>query len=155
MDPQLPSSREVMKTCIIGALLREVIFYYVHRLLHTKFMYRWVHHVHHEFRTPIALAASYSHPIDHVLINAMPIYLPMAIQRAHYLTLITFGAACVFDASIAHCGYSLFRMPSVHEHDVHHEKSNVNFGVWGVIDWLHGTNFKDDKDPTIEKTKLV
>ncbi|EEP77018.1 predicted protein [Uncinocarpus reesii 1704] len=140
MDPQLPSILEVVVQCTVGALLREVLFYYVHRLMHTKMLYRKVHRVHHEFRAPVALAAIYSHTLDHILVNAMPIYLPMAIQRAHFLTLMLFAGVAVFDAAVSHSGYHLFRVPDVQSHDVHHEKGNVNFGVLGLMDWLHGTN---------------
>ncbi|KAI1909622.1 hypothetical protein LOZ58_002326 [Ophidiomyces ophidiicola] len=140
MDPKLPSLREVAVHCAVGVVIRDVLFYYVHRLMHTKTMYQKIHRVHHEFRAPMALAAIYSHTVDHVLTNAMPIYVPMALQRAHFLTLVLFAGVAVFDAAVSHSGYSLLRLPSVENHDVHHEKGNVNFGVLGLMDRLHGTH---------------
>ncbi|KMP04841.1 sterol-4-alpha methyl oxidase [Coccidioides immitis H538.4] len=140
MDSQLPSILEVVINCAVGAILRDVVFYYVHRLMHTKILYRRIHRIHHEFRAPIALAAIYSHTIDHVLVNAMPIYISMAVQRVHFLTLMLFASVAVFDAAVSHSGYSLFRLPSVENHDIHHEKGNINFGILGVMDWLHGTH---------------
>nr|KMM70173.1 hypothetical protein CPAG_06485 [Coccidioides posadasii RMSCC 3488] len=140
MDSQLPSILEVVINCAVGAILRDVVFYYVHRLMDTKILYRRIHRIHHEFRAPIALAAIYSHTIDHVLVNAMPIYISMAVQRVHFLTLMLFAFVAVFDAAVSHSGYSLFRLPSVENHDIHHEKGNINFGILGVMDWLHGTH---------------
>lgn len=140
MDPKLPSIREVLVQCVVGALIRDAMFYYVHRLMHTKVLYRRIHRVHHEFPAPIALAAIYSHTVDHVMVNALPIYVPMALQRAHFLTMMLFSFIAVFDAAVSHSGYSLIRMPSVESHDVHHAKGNVNFGVLGLWDRLHGTH---------------
>ena len=142
IDPQLPSLGEVIRHCIVGVPIRDVLFYYVHRLMHTKTMYRLFHRVHHEFRAPIALAAVYSHTVDHALQNAMPIFMAMWVQRAHFVTVFLFTAVALVDAAVSHSGYSLWRIPSVEDHDIHHEKSNVNFGVIGMMDWLHGTHAK-------------
>ncbi|KAL1960276.1 hypothetical protein VTO42DRAFT_8236 [Malbranchea cinnamomea] len=151
MDPRLPSVKEVLIHCAVGVVIRDFLFYYVHRLMHTKFMYKRFHRVHHEFRAPIALAAVYSHTVDHTLQNAMPIYMPMAVQRAHFVTLLIFAGVAVFDAAVSHSGYSLPRLPSVDNHDLHHEKGNVNFGVLGLMDWLHGTHAKQILEKEKEK----
>ena len=47
----------------------EIWFYYVHRLAHHRAVYSYVHKWHHEFRTTHPLAASYNHPLEHVLLN--------------------------------------------------------------------------------------
>src|SRR5699024_9473773 len=47
-------------------LLREVLFYYSHRLLHYPPIYRRYHKQHHEWQSPIAIMAMYCHPVEHV-----------------------------------------------------------------------------------------
>ena len=51
-------------------------FYYGHRLLHHRLIYKHIHkvgqvlhpiQVHHEWQAPFAIAALYSHPVEHLL----------------------------------------------------------------------------------------
>ncbi|KMU78405.1 hypothetical protein CISG_07122 [Coccidioides immitis RMSCC 3703] len=64
----------------------------------------------------------------------------MDSQLPSILEVVINCAVAVFDAAVSHSGYSLFRLPSVENHDIHHEKGNINFGILGVMDWLHGTH---------------
>ena len=37
------------------------------RLLHHRLLYKHMHKIHHEWQAPIAMAANYAHPIEHIL----------------------------------------------------------------------------------------
>ncbi|XP_039787737.1 very-long-chain aldehyde decarbonylase GL1-11-like [Panicum virgatum] len=44
--------------------LKDFIFYWGHRALHTKWVYKHVHGVHHEYATPFGLTSEYAHPAE-------------------------------------------------------------------------------------------
>jgi fatty acid hydroxylase domain-containing protein 2 len=144
IEKQLPSVQEIVGHFAFGVVLREILFYYVHRLMHTRWFYGKFHRVHHEFTAPVAMAAVYSHPVDHFLQNAFPITAPMVLLRAHMITTSLFGVVMLVDAAVAHSGYQFPRLPSVYSHDIHHMRGHVQYGVLGLMDWAHSTRMVDD-----------
>ncbi|KAF9489685.1 hypothetical protein BDN71DRAFT_1455695, partial [Pleurotus eryngii] len=56
-DAKLPGLGEVAFQFVVCILLREVSFYYAHRLLHIPALYPKIHKFHHRFTAPVALAA--------------------------------------------------------------------------------------------------
>lgn len=47
-------------------ILTEFFFYTGHRIFHTSFLYKHVHKIHHEWKSPIGIAAIYSHWLEHI-----------------------------------------------------------------------------------------
>lgn len=142
MEEDLPALSTVVSNFVYAILFREVIFYYIHRLLHHRYFYSRIHSKHHEFTTPIAFAAIYCHPLEMLLQNALPIGLPLAICRGHFLCQVVFALYAVWDSTAAHSGYDFGRLPIPEVHDKHHEHPFMHFGVTGFMDWVHSTNKK-------------
>lgn len=140
-DEKLPSLREMVGNIVTCMLIREILFYYAHRLLHHRIFYSRIHKLHHQFTAPFALAAQYAHPIEHMVANVAPISLPPQVLRCHILTFWVLLAIELLETTCVHSGYDFLRR-AAESHDLHHQKFTGNFGTIGLLDWAHGTRLK-------------
>jgi sterol desaturase/sphingolipid hydroxylase (fatty acid hydroxylase superfamily) len=142
MSLELPSLPIILRDLFISLIVREALFYYSHRLFHTRRLYPYIHKVHHRFTAPCALAAQYAHPLEHIVANMIPIILPPISLHSHIITFWIFLGMMLIETSTVHSGYDFW--PHLAEkHDRHHEVFIWNFGA--CIDWfdvLHGTKEK-------------
>ena len=121
-------------------LVEEAAFYYAHRLLHHPRLYGRIHKQHHEWTAPVAMAAIYCHPVEHLLSNLLPAMAGPLLCSSHLSTIWVWQFIATVTSVNTHSGYHLPFMPSPEAHDFHHLRFNVNYGVVGLLDWLHGTD---------------
>jgi sterol desaturase/sphingolipid hydroxylase (fatty acid hydroxylase superfamily) len=132
-------------------LLHDTYFYWTHRLMHWKRIFRYVHRVHHLSHNPTPLAAFAFHPLEAVIeAGIMP--LVAWVIPAHPLALAISGLYMILMNVMGHLGYELFPKSFVRNkwlnwqntsthHNMHHHYSKHNYGLYfNWWDRLMGTN---------------
>ena len=140
-------------------LLTEILFIFSVREILTYILHRFVMHNHQRWRTlsrlhstrhrlskssMFSLRAQYAHPIDYILLQVLPIYLPAYLRRVHLLTLFLALAIWSLESALIYSGYDIFwglLGGTVRRIGRHHSPGGekMDFGVWGIIDWVAGT----------------
>jgi sterol desaturase/sphingolipid hydroxylase (fatty acid hydroxylase superfamily) len=123
---------------VVSITFQEVSFYCLHRLAHTEMFYKKVHRQHHEPTGFVGVNAIYAHPIEIVVIDLLPIMLPLTFMPHHYLTGLLWLATAVW-TTVRH--HSLEEEGAFHRR--HHKYSNCNYG-FVFMDKLCGTSREID-----------
>jgi methylsterol monooxygenase len=111
----------------------DIINYGLHRAMHTKPLY-WIHKMHHEWTAPISFTTFYGNPLEHFIFKVFMRYLIIFSLGMHPFVAIVILILSTASTMHDHSGYSLpYISPSGRFHDVHHEKSTVNFGDIGGL----------------------
>eukprot|EP00731_Ephydatia_muelleri_P030774 Em0022g288a len=137
---ELPSFTTLLWHLLIYLLVVEIGFYYSHRLMHHPHLYKRIHKTHHKWIAPVGITSVYAHPIEHIVVNLGPIVAGPLLLGSHLSVAWLWYALTITSTTINHSGYHLPFLPSPEAHDFHHSNFNQNYGVIGVMDWLHGTD---------------
>lgn len=132
---QLPSWTELISQLVIALVLRDAVFWIVHRLLHIPGLYR-VHAKHHEIKNPgdhHIFTISYMSLADFFFLYAIPI---VSVARFLDMKLVTTLAFSFISAT----GEQVKLVWGDEAHDEHHVNGAVNFGAYGPMDWVCGTS---------------
>lgn len=119
---EFPRFERILVDLSVCYLMREITFYYSHRIFHTKFLYKIIHKRHHQWTAPIAVTAIYCHPIEHLVSNIMPTAVGLQIMRSHLFTWWLYVGLATVETLTSHSGYHLPFWMSPEFHDFHHEK---------------------------------
>jgi sterol desaturase/sphingolipid hydroxylase (fatty acid hydroxylase superfamily) len=161
----MPSWKLLIVQLVLGALVRDVLAWGVHRLLHTPFLYKHIHSVHHQNTAPYSLAGEHMHWFETIIHAIAPMTVGMMLsaqcawwmygQPAHIHIAVVW--ILLFNAQWRdvenHCGHDLPWMQfwstwmrwydgGVYHHDPHHSGFDFNFSTYW-IDWLMGTTEVD------------
>jgi len=102
-----PSLPTLAGEVALYVVLFDAYFYALHRVLHTKALYRLVHAVHHRSTAPTVLTALAFHPLEAALIiTFMPV--AMWLVPIHLASLAVVSAFLSGSILLAHCGYEVF-----------------------------------------------
>jgi sterol desaturase/sphingolipid hydroxylase (fatty acid hydroxylase superfamily) len=114
--------------------------YWTHRLLHTRWLMRHVHAVHHRSRHPSPFAAYAVHPVE-ALVIGLTILLPLLVLPLNGYVVVAFGILEVARAVYSHAGVETMprgfsrhwlwgRLATSTHHHLHHEAVRGNYALW-------------------------
>ena len=136
---------------LIIPIIHEVHFYCIHRLIHTPFLYKWVHSVHHNSVNPSPWSSLSMHPVEHLLYwsdSLIHLILP-----SHPLLLIYHTQLTGTGAVVGHIGFDKIEVGDTgvdthaYAHYLHHKYFEVNYADGGVpLDKWFGTWHDGTKD---------
>lgn len=137
---QVPTLTRFLVEWAVFILVREVLFYYSHRVLHSSLLYKYIHKRHHEWQTPVALTAIYCHPLEHLISNVFPAVIglfSMSVNIFLLFLLFPLGPVLMHSHNLVsyvwlmyvilltlndHCGYHFPWTFTPLFHDYHHLK---------------------------------
>lgn len=136
----LPRAGRLLAEFLVIVLLHDAYFYWAHRAMHTRWVFRKVHRLHHKSRTPTPWAA-YAFAPSEAIVQAG--FLPLAglVLPLHELTVLLFVTHMIVRNVIGHAGVELFPnwwlnspisrwITTTTHHDLHHAHRGCNFGLY-------------------------
>jgi lathosterol oxidase len=121
-------------------LWHDFYFYWTHRALHSRWLFRHVHGLHHRSRNPSPWAAYAFHPLE-ALINSLVVPLALCVVPLHGLVLLAFSIHQIVRNAHGHAAVETMprgftrhwlggRFTTTTHHHLHHETSQGNYGLW-------------------------
>jgi len=130
-------------------IMQDIYFYWMHRLMHNKYIYKYFHKVHHEIKNPNIYVSYYEHPVDHIVVWIVPYIILPHLIKINYYSYIFFLFFTTMISLEGHSGNSLhgrywylgyfytkiyqkniYIFNHATHHDMHHKLTNCNYGLW-------------------------
>lgn len=133
--------------------IHDTYFYWMHRLLHTKLLYRYIHKHHHRPTPPTPFTSFAFHPLE-AIVEFVFIIPAVMILPLHPIVLFAFANVMTAMNVWGHLGFELFPekylqgmvgriMNSTTHHDMHHQYNKCNYGLYfNFWDSIMHTNHK-------------
>lgn len=139
---------------VFSIVAYDTYFYWLHRFMHLKKVFPWIHKTHHLSHTPTPWAILAFDPLETILEFAIyPILI--FLFPLHPVAVGIFAFYNIVLNTAGHIGFeivpkSFFKHPllkfglTVTHHDMHHAKTNCNYGIYfNIWDRIMKTNHPD------------
>jgi len=134
-----PSVVEVLLHIAVCTFVNETIFYFSHRFLHNKKMFRLIHRKHHAFRQVRPVCSEYAHPFENAL-NLVAMYAGLILMGSHFLTWCLWVAIRIYETNDGHSGYAHIDSASRHAYHHHFPTKGCYGTALGFWDRVLGTD---------------
>jgi sterol desaturase/sphingolipid hydroxylase (fatty acid hydroxylase superfamily) len=102
---------------LVFVFVNDTIFYFSHRILHTRWLFKNVHVRHHRFRFVRGLVAQYAHPVEDLL-NFVAFLAGPVLLGSPFIIVAAWVFLRMFETVDAHSGYAF--TPWAKRHAFHH-----------------------------------
>lgn len=123
---------------LLAALGNEITYACMHRLMHTRALYKY-HRLHHQQKAPRALGAAYCSIVEMWGANMVSFLVPLSLTDAPVQIYLIWIISGIQTTQIHHCSkmlpwpFSLASQPRFH--DDHHRYVCRNFGNIGILEF--------------------
>jgi Delta7-sterol 5-desaturase len=125
---------------VIAIVFHDFYFYWTHRLMHHKKLFKYVHRVHHESTNPSPWAAYSFHPWE-AFIQALVMPILVFSLPLHSLAAFLFLVYMIIRNVIGHLGFEILPKgftknkwlnwnTAITHHNMHHEHFHSNYGLY-------------------------
>lgn len=116
---------------------RDVHFYFSHRFLHARFLYKYIHSLHHRNTADIEpFSGLCMHPVEHLYYFTC--YAPCLFGGIHPFILFWMGTHTLISPAAAHSGFEDHFSADLF-HYLHHRHTDCNFGGAPLLDIVFGS----------------
>ncbi len=145
-------------SALLYLLIQDAHYYWVHRLMHDRRLFRWLHAGHHRTHTPTAFASFAFDLTEAALVAwvlpALVLFIPIHVGMILFLLI-----AMTATATLNHCGVEILPQRFVRgpvgswlitatHHGMHHKRMQTNFGLhFRLWDRLMGTDVMPEPPP--------
>lgn len=147
---RMPRWYVLLVRCFGCAVIEDAWHYFLHRLLHHKRIYKYIHKVHHEFITPFGMQAEYAHPLETLILGA-GFFIGIIVFCNHMIFLWAWLICRLMETIDVHSGYDIPLNPlhlvpfyaGARFHDFHHMNFIGNYAsTFTWWDRIFGTDYQ-------------
>ncbi|MCD6047806.1 MAG: fatty acid hydroxylase [Gammaproteobacteria bacterium] len=131
---------------LLAIVFHDFYYYWMHRAIHTRWLFRKIHRIHHYSHNPTALTFLTLHPIE-TMLTSLSIPMCIFLFPINVNALIILYMLILIHAAYAHNGYEWFTSKLSKQwfnnavaHYFHHKHAKVNYSYYFLFwDRLFGT----------------
>lgn len=126
---------------VLAVIFENIVEYYWHRLMHTRYFYHKMHKYHHFYKSPEPFDDMYIHPLEAFGYYCI-LYAPPILFKCHLYAFLLYMVIMGLCGILDHSGIRVHikGIYNTCDHDDHHAKFEVNYGFPFIyMDLLHGT----------------
>jgi Delta7-sterol 5-desaturase len=148
---------------IMMIFIHDTYFYWIHRLMHHKNLFKIFHAVHHKSINPSPLAAYAFHPLEAIAESGIFVLLLLIMPLHDYHLLVFFICSLAYNV-YGHLGFELYPkgfsrnwfgkwLNTSVNHNLHHQYFKGNYGLYFTFwDRIMGT-LRSDYDDSFDEVK--